>query len=265
MNLLSTFLYPVKSMRGVAVSSLELDPKGIVGDRRWMVVDAENRFVTQRTVPALTHLQPELIEGGLRVDDGGRTLDVALPSLEGPRRNVTIWRDSFAALDAGDEAAAWLSTRLGFAARLVAFANDVRREVDVTYAQDAQTTFTDAYPLLIVNEASLDALNEKLPSPIPMARFRPNLVVRAQTAWAEDGWAKLNIDGVNLDAVKPCARCVAITTDQLTGERPQGSLPLTALTALHSMPGRGAIFGMNLVHRTLGTIRSGAPVALEMQ
>ena len=265
MKLLSTFLYPVKSMRGVTVSSLELDAKGIVGDRRWMVIDGEGRFVTQRTVTALTLLQPELLEGGLRIDDGGRTLDVALPSLDAPRRSVTVWRDTFAALDAGEEAATWLSARLGFAARLVAFASDVRREVDVTYAKDAQTTFTDAYPLLIVNEASLDALNEQLPSPIPMARFRPNLVVRADTAWAEDGWTKLNIDGVKLDGVKPCARCVAITTDQRTGERPQGSLPLTALTQLHSMPGRGAIFGMNLVQRTLGTLSVGAPVALEMQ
>ena len=265
MKLLSTFLYPVKSMRGVEVSSLELDEKGVVGDRRWMVIDAEGRFVTQRTVTALTQVQPALLPGGLRLDDGGRTLEVPLPPLEAPRRQVTVWRDTFPALDAGEEAAAWLSARLGFACRLVAFANDVRREVDVTYAKDAQTTFTDAYPLLIVNEASLDALNARLPAPIPMARFRPNLVVRAGTPWAEDGWKKLVIDGVKLDGVKPCARCVAITTDQRSGERPQGALPLTALTELHSMPGRGAIFGMNLVHRSLGTLRVGAPVALEMQ
>lgn len=265
MKLLSTFLYPVKSMRGVEVQQLELDEKGVVGDRRWMVVDAQHRFVTQRTVTALTQLQPTLIENGLRIDDGGRTLDVALPALTAPRHDVTVWRDTFPALDAGEEAAAWLSARLGFPARLVAFADDVRREVDVTYAKDAQTTFTDAYPLLIVNEASLDALNAQLPAPIPMARFRPNLVVRADAAWVEDGWKKLTIDGVALDGVKPCARCVAITTDQRTGERPQGSLPLTALTQLHSLPGRGAIFGMNLVHRALGTLRVDAPVSLEMQ
>lgn len=263
MKVLSAFFYPVKSMRGVAATTLELDEKGIVGDRRWMVVDAEGKFVTQRTVPELVRLQPELRPGGLRIDDGASCLDVALPALTAQRRTVTVWRDTFAALDAGPEAAAWLSLRLGFACRLVAFAPDVRREVDVTYAKDAQTTFTDAYPLLIVNEASLEALNAALPAPIPMERFRSNLVVRAQSPWVEDGWSRLEIDGLPLDGVKPCGRCVAITTDQRTGARPQGPLPLTALTALHSAPGRGALFGMNLVHRANGTLRVGAHVALK--
>ena len=263
MKVLSAFLYPVKSMRAVATSTLELDEKGVVGDRRWMVVDAKNQFVTQRTVPALVRLQPSLLPAGVRIDDGSTCLDVALPGLDAPRRTVTVWRDTFAALDAGDEAAAWLTTRLNFECRLVAFADDVRREVDVTFAKDAQTTFTDAYPLLIVNEASLDALNAELPAPIPMERFRPNLLVRADAPWVEDGWKRMEIDGVPLDGVKPCARCVAITTDQHTGERPQGPLPLTALTQLHSMPGRGAIFGMNMVHRGMGSLRVGAHVALK--
>ena len=262
MKVLWAFIYPVKSMRAVPMSTLALDEKGIVGDRRWMVVDAEGRFVTQRTVPALVQLQPSLVAGGVRLDDGAATLEVQTPALDAPRRRVTVWRDTFEALDAGDEAAAWLSARLGFACRFVGFAPDVRREVDVTYAKDAQTTFTDAYPLLVVNEASLDALNATLPQAIPMERFRPNLVVRAERAWLEDGWKRLQIDGVPLDAVKPCARCVAITTDQRTGERPQGALPLRALSELHSMPGRGAIFGMNLVHRAHGNLHVGAHVSL---
>lgn len=263
MKVLSAFLYPVKSMRAVATSTLQLDEKGVVGDRRWMVIDAEGRFVTQRTVPALVRLQPEWWSGGVRIDDGSTRLEVALPGLDAPRRTVTVWQDTFAALDGGAEAAAWLTTRLGLECRLVAFADDVRREVDVTYAKDAQTTFTDAFPLLVVNEASLDALNAELPAPLPMARFRPNLVVRAEAPWVEDGWTRLEVDGLPLDGVKPCARCVAITTDQRTGERPQGPLPLTALAQLHSLPGRGAIFGLNLVHRAKGTLRVGAPVALK--
>ncbi|MDP2273362.1 MAG: MOSC N-terminal beta barrel domain-containing protein [Archangium sp.] len=262
MKLLSAALYPVKSMRAVKVSALTLDEKGVVGDRRWMVVDAENRFVTQRSAPGMARFQPELLEGGLRIDDGAARLDVELPRLEGPRRTVTLWRDTFATLDAGDEAAAWLGARLGFACRLVAFASDVRREVDVTWAKDAQTTFTDAYPLLIVNEASLDTLNAKLPAALPMDRFRPNLVVRASAPWVEDGWTRVEVDGLPLDAVKPCARCVTITTDQFTGEKPQGSLPLTVLTGLNSLPGMGALFGMNLVHRAHGTLRVGAQVAV---
>ena len=260
MKILSVALYPVKSMRPIVTSTLELDEKGVAGDRRWMVVDAQDKFVSQRSHPAMARLQPSLLAGGLRIDDGSSQLDVETPKPTGARRTVTLWRDTFPTLDAGDEAASWLSARLGEPCRLVAFADDVRREVDVTYAKDAQTTFTDAYPLLIVNEASLDALNAKLPAPIPMERFRPNLVVRADTAWAEDKWTKVTVGDVQLDAVKPCSRCVTIATDQWTGEKPQGSLPLTVLTELNFLPGKGAIFGMNLVHRTFGTVRVGAAV-----
>ena len=263
MKVLFAAYYPVKSMRAVVASTLQLDEKGVVGDRRWMVVDAEDRFVTQRTGPNLARLQPELLPGGLRIDDGSSHLDVALPALTGPRRTITLWRDTFPTLDAGDEAASWLTTRLGFPCRLVAFAEDVRREVDLTYAKDAQTTFTDAYPVLVVNEASLDALNATLPSPIPMERFRPNLVVRADAPWVEDGWTQLEIDGLPLDAVKRCVRCVTIATDQRTGERPLGSLPLTALNELNSWPGKGAVFGMNLVHRAHGTVRVGGHVSVK--
>lgn len=266
MKLLSAFLYPVKSMRAVQVDALELDARGVVGDRRWMVVEPDGKFVTQRTVTAMTRLQPSVRrDGGLDLDDGGAVLQVAFPAATSKRPHVTIWRDDFDALDAGDEAAAWLTSRLGMSVRLVAFAPDVKRPVDVTYARDAETSFTDGYPLLIANEASLDALNAELPSPIPMDRFRPNLVVRHERAWSEDEWKQLAIDGVRFEGVKPCARCVAITTDQRTGARPQGSEPLTALAKLHTLKvgsSPGAIFGMNLVHRGLGTIRVGTDVLL---
>lgn len=264
MKLLSAFIYPVKSMRAVQVDALTLDALGLEGDRRWMVVDLADQFITQRDVPALVRLQPALTPSGLTIDDGASVLQVALPPLNAPRRRVTIWKDSFDALDAGDEAARWLTQRIGVACRLVAFAADVTRTVDPTYALDAQTGFTDAYPLLITNEASLDALNAGLATPVPMNRFRPNLVVRGARAWEEDGWAKLRIGGVPFDGVKPCARCVAITTDQRSGERPQGSAPLSGLATLHTLTlktgSRGAMFGMNLVHRERGTLRVGADV-----
>ncbi|MFO0594865.1 MAG: MOSC domain-containing protein [Myxococcaceae bacterium] len=265
MKLLHAFLYPVKSMRAVALDSFELDALGIAGDRRWLVVDADGKFLTQREVPALVRFQPALRPGGLAIDDGAAVLEVAEPPLTSRRVRTTIWKDTFDALDAGDEAAAWLSARLARPCRLVHFARDVTRVVDRTYALDAQTSFTDAYPLLIVNEVSLDALNATLPSPISMDRFRPNLVVRGERAWEEDGWTKLRVGGVPFDGVKPCARCVAITTDQRSGERPMGSTPLARLAELHTLKvgsSPGAIFGMNLVHRALGSIRVGAEVTL---
>jgi uncharacterized protein len=266
-KLLSAFLYPVKSMRAVQVDALELDARGVVGDRRWMVIEPDGKFVTQRTVTAMTRVQPSLRrDGGLELDDGGSVVQVAFPAAATAKRpHVTIWRDDFDALDAGDEVAAWLSARLGLTVRLVAFAPDVKRTVDVTWARDAETSFTDGYPLLIANETSLEALNAELSSPLPMDRFRPNLVVRHERAWSEDSWTRLTVDGVPFDGVKPCARCVAITTDQRTGERPLGSEPLAQLAKLHTLKvgnSPGAIFGMNLVHRGLGTIRVGAEVSV---
>jgi hypothetical protein len=265
-KLLAAFLYPVKSMRGVQVDAVTLDERGVVGDRRWMVVDASDTFITQRDVPELVRLQPALVSGGLSLDDGSAVLQVPTPPAGAARRRVTLWRDTFDALDGGDEAARWLTQRLGRPCRLVAFAEDVRREVDRVYALDAHTSFTDAYPLLLVNEASFDALNAALGEPVPMNRFRPNLVVRGDQPWAEDGWTKLMVDGVPCEGVKPCARCVAITTDQATGARPRGSEPLSRLAELHTLVNktgsRGAMFGMNVVHRGLGTIRVGGEVEI---
>lgn len=259
MRLLRAFIYPVKSLRGVEVSSLELDALGAAGDRRWMVVDAKGRFVTQRSAPAMATLQPSLVPGGLTLT-GTTSLHVATPGLDAPRLRVTVWKDTFDALDAGDDAARWLGGQLKRDVRLVYFAPDVRRAVDPRYAADAQTSFADGYPLLITNEASLDALNARLASPIPMERFRPNLVVRAADAWAEDGWSRLTIDGIACEGVKTCARCVIINTDQRTGEWPHGDAPLRTLHELHAVPGRGALFGMNLVHRGTGSLRVGAGV-----
>lgn len=262
MKLLRAFIYPVKSLRGVEVPSLELDALGPIGDRRWMVVDEKGRFVTQRSVPAMATIQPALAWGQLTLQASDASLRVDEPPADGPRRRVTVWKDSFDALDAGEAAAAWLSAQLKTTVRLVKFAPDVRRDVDPNYARDARTSFSDGYPLLITNETSLDALNAKLASPVPMERFRPNLVVRADQPWAEDGWSQLVIDGVSFEGVKTCARCVMINTDQRTGARPDGDAPLKTLTALHGVTGRGAIFGMNLVHRGTGPVRVGSGVSL---
>ena len=266
MKLERAFIYPVKSLRGVEVASLELDDLGPVGDRRWMLVDDAGRFVTQRQFPKLAVMTPRVLDEALQLEFEGAlsplTPRFARPSPRGRGKRVTLWGDSFEALDCGDDLARWLSEVLGASLRLVQFSPDVRREVDPRYAADAQTGFADGYPLLIVNLASLDALNATLPTPIAIENFRPNLVVRDVEAWSEDAWRHLTIGTQRFDAVKPCARCVVINVDQRTGEKPQGDAPLKALTAVHVQPGRGAIFGMNLVHRTRGALAVGDEVGV---
>ena len=237
-------------MRATEVSSLTLDAHGVVGDRRWMVVDAHGKFVTQRTVPAMATFTPLLEGTALRIACEGEVLQVE-PG-QSPRA-VTVWKSTVDALDCGERAAQWLSERLKAPVRLVTFAAHSRRSVNVTPA--ALTTFTDGFPLLITNEASLDALNASLAAPVPMNRFRPNLVVRAEAPWVENRWARVHVDGLRFDGAHPCGRCVVITTDQQTGSRPDGSTPLTVLHQLND-----AKFGMNLVHRGEGTVHVGAEV-----
>lgn len=265
MKITGLFVYPVKSMRGTQVSSFELSARGPRFDRNWMLVDEAGLFMTQRKTPRLALLEPTLTEDALVIRDAtGQHLHVPLDADAG-RRPVTVWRDQFDAIDCGDAAAAFCSTALGHPCRLVRMADDAHRRLDPKYVSDAnaQTGFADAYPVLIANEASLAELNSRLPTPVPMNRFRPNVVVQGPSAWAEDGWARLTLGAVTLDAVKPCARCVVITTDQLTAEHPSGPEPLKTLAAYRTMPQLGAIFGMNLVPTaSTGTLRVGDPLTV---
>lgn len=259
MSVTALFHYPVKGLRGVAVTALELDARGPRWDRHWMVVDAAGRFVSQRTHPAMATLAAR-VDGALRLEGPGLApLEVPLDADAG-RRAVTVWRDTLDAVDVGDAAAAWLSRALGLPCRLVRMADEARRLVDATYSPrpDAHTGFSDGYPVLVVNEASLEALNGRLRAPVPVDRFRPNVVVRLGPAWAEDGWQALRVGALLLDAVKPCVRCPVVTTDQRTGAR--DAEPLEVLRALHTLEGRGPVFGQNAVHRAPGVVRVGDDV-----
>lgn len=266
------FVYPVKSLRGVEVSTLDFDERGPHLDRRWMLVDAEDRFLTQRTLPALARLAPRLTPDALEVEvaDAGEApaggprfhpapLAVPLDAVGAPRR-VTVWRDAVEALDAGAEAARWFSEVLGTRCRLVGL-GPAPRLVDERYRPrpDAQVGFADGFPCLLVNQASLDELCTRLPAPVPVERFRPNVVVAAERPWAEDGWGAVQVGGVVLDAVKPNARCVVVDQDHRTGA-PDGGV-LDAL-ATDRRTGLGVIFGQNCVHRGPGSVTVGDAATL---
>lgn len=258
----SLHVYPVKGCRGRDVSALAIDELGVVGDRRFMLVDPAGRFLSQREEPRLTQLEPE-VDGArlvLRAPHAKALMIEADPS--GALRDVRVWDDAFCATDQGDRAAAWCSAALGRPVRLVWFGPDSVRDIDVRYTTrpGAQTTFNDAYPLLAVTTASLAELNGRLRDPVPMTRFRPNVVVDGAGAWDEDRWSEMTIGDMTFDAVKPCARCVVTTTDQLTGDRHPNQEPLRTLASYRTIPGMGAIFGQNLIPRGTGTITAGADV-----
>ncbi len=256
-------IYPVKSMRGIERSSAALDDLGLAWDRRWMVVDAEGRFLTGRQQPRLLLIQPELTEDGrltLRFPDG-RRLPVAPATPAAPRLTVQVWRDTLAAPAVDPAADAALSEFLGQPCRLVFFEESMVRPVDPDYARPGDRTgFADGFPLLLISEGSLADLNTRLPSPLPMRRFRPNLVVSGCAPYAEDEWREIRIGDIPFELVKPCSRCIMTTTDPDTGAR-AGQEPLRTL-ATYRRRGNKVYFGQNVVHRGRGLLRVGDAVTV---
>ncbi len=265
-------LYPVKSCAGIALESADLDARGFAHDREWMIVqdDDEERgmFLTQRELPDLALIRTALTDEALMLCAPDLP-DLAIPLRQNPDARtlpVVIWRDTCIGVDEGDEVAAWVSEHLEMRARLVRMQPGFVRPVDLTYAKTpAQTGFSDGYPLLVISEASLADLNTRLAERgkdvLPMTRFRPNIVVSGCEAYAEDEWTRIEIAGVPFDCVKTCARCAITTVDPATGTIPDVQEPLATLATYRKIS-RGVIFGQNVVHRGLGTLRVGDEVRM---
>jgi uncharacterized protein len=252
------YTYPVKSCRGIAVQSAVVEPWGLAGDRRWMVVDERGRFLTQRNIPQLALIRPEPLDSGLRLTAPGCPPLLVETPVNGEPIQVRVWSDKLVARLAGADASAWLTACLGRSARLVWLDDPTRRRVNRAYGRAAETvSFADGYPLLVTSEASLTHLNGWLMDPLPMNRFRPNLVVSGAPAWAEDRWTRLRIGPVVLRMASLCGRCVVTTTDQETLER--GAEPLRALAAYRNIDGK-LVFGRNAIPETTGIISVGDPV-----
>jgi uncharacterized protein len=266
-ELLSIHVHPVKALRGQAPREAVVEPWGLAGDRRWALIDDGGKVVTQRQQPRLALAAAELLPGGgVRLSAPGRpALRVAVPVAAAPVP-VEIFRDKVKGVPADAAAHAWCSDYLGADVRLVHMDDPAtRRPVDPAYALPGETvSFADGYPLLVATTASLDALNSLIAQgghaaegPLPMNRFRPNLVVSGTDAWAEDGWSRLVVGEVEFRVAKPCGRCVVTTTDQGTAAR--GKEPLHTL-GRHRRSGGALLFGQNLVPLSGGTVRIGDPV-----
>jgi len=255
-RLSALFIYPVKSLGGVAVESATVDAFGLVGDRRFMVVDETGRFLTQRTLPQMALIRTALSPGTLQLTlEGGGGVSVPLaPNPSAPQRVVSVWKsEGLQAEDAGDAAAAWLSDALATRCRLVRIGRQFQRPILKPSAVPGDlVSFADAYPFLILSEASLADLNDRLveqgEEPMPMNRFRPNLVVSGCAPYAEDTWPRLKIGDLTFRAGGPCARCVVTTTDQATAKR--GREPLRTLATYRRDAGdpTDVNFGQNLIH-----------------
>jgi uncharacterized protein YcbX len=261
-SLASIHFYPLKAAKGLGPASAVVEPWGLAGDRRWLIVDTDGRFVSQREHAKLALLTVTPTEGGVTLSAADHLdLAVAVPD-RGPLLDVTVWRSTVAATPAGTDADTWLSAFLDTDVRLVYLDDPTRRPVDPHFGRpEDRVSFADGYPVLLTSTASLSALNgwlaETGDSPLPMNRFRPNVVVDGFAPWAEDNWTLLRIGEVTFRSVKPCGRCVVTTTDQDTAVR--GRQPLAALTQ-HRRVDQDVLFGQNLIPDGRGTIRVGDPV-----
>ena len=267
MHIESMHIYPVKSMRGIPVERTILTASGLLGDRRFMVVDPDGQFITQREAPVLAQVEALPHAGYLILRKGEEEAMVAIPS--GPRMKVAVWRSIVDAAVAADSVNETLSRWIGRDAKLVFADAAAERVANPEWAgEGVPMGFADGYPVLVTTTGSLNALNrylsEKGQLTVGMERFRPNIVIDCDEAWAEDAWSVIEIGGVRLDIVKPCERCVMTTQDQQTGEQGKGD-PLPAVRQLHFSTDRrapGPIFGWNAVPRGQVELRTGDSVSV---
>jgi uncharacterized protein YcbX len=255
-------IYPIKSARGISVEHSEVDEFGLHYDRRWMVVNPSGEFLSQRTHPRLALVVPHIESDTIRITAPEMpSLDLPLNPKDTVRSRVAVWGDICPASWLGENAAGWFSEFLECACSLVHMADSVVRPADPVFAPSGtRVSFADGFPFLLTSEESLADLNRRLAQPLPMDRFRPNLVVAGAEPYAEDDWQRIEIDGVPMRVVKPCGRCVVTTTDQATGKR--GTEPLRTLATYRKRDGE-VMFGQNVVHESQGRLSLGDPVRVK--
>lgn len=255
-------IFPVKSLGGITIHRAELTDRGLEHDRRWMLVDAQGTFLTQREIPRMAwlnvSLQPDrlVVQHVLHADD---SLEVSPNHLTESTTDVTIWKSVCPAIVYCKEVNDWFSRHLDVECRLVFMPDESRRDVDPLYRQNSEiVSFADGFPSLVIGEASLADLNCRLPEPVPMDRFRTNLVFSGGAAFAEDGWKRIRVGEIEFRVVKPCARCVMTTIDPETAEK--GVEPMRTLSTYRRTDDGKVMFGQNLLHNSTGTLEVGMPL-----
>lgn len=250
-------VYPVKSLAGIPVEASEVDELGLRHDRRWVVVDAAGRFHTQRWRPRMALVRTRLAGDSVILSGPGMS-EVEVPAGGAGPLTVAVWRDICAAEGCAPDADAWISAFLGEECRFAWMPSATVRHINMRRDDSlGRVGFADAYPLLAISEASLAGLNQRLASPVPMNRFRPNVIVSGATEHAEDQWDRVRIGSLELVATKPCERCVLTTIDQQTGVA--GVEPLRTL-ASYRRRGTHVVFGVYLAHRGTGRLQRGDEV-----
>jgi uncharacterized protein len=255
------YIYPIKSLGGFSVTEAKVTATGFQHDRRWMLVDKDGTFITQRQIPVMALLQTTIKTEGLYVYHKlYPEKNITIPFLSAPItiKQVKIWDDICDAWSHAVAISSWFSEILGTECELVYMPDDTKRMVDTDYAKNNEiTSFSDGYPFLIIGQSSLNELNSKLAEPLVINRFRPNIVFTSGTPHIEDNWEHITINGIDFFGVKTCARCMITTIDQQTAVA--GKEPLKTLAAYRSVNNK-IKFGMNLLHKGEGVIKVGETI-----
>ena len=250
-------IYPIKSLGGIELSTAELTDRGLKHDRRWMLIDDNNRFLSQREHAQMALFKIEVLSDNLKVTYtvDGSSINIPFEPLKPDMVDVVIWDDTCTGQLVSDTVDAWFTVKLGIPARLVYMPDETHRATDPRYTQpDMIASFADAYPALLIGQASLDDLNSRLAEALPMNRFRPNIVFTGGEPYSEDLMNHININGIDLYGVKLCARCVLTTIDQETIKK--GKEPLKTLAG-YRRKGAKILFGQNLAFSTTGILNIG--------
>lgn len=249
------WIYPVKSLGGFPIEAGSALPKGMEFDRRFMLVDENNMFITQRVCHPLCFFQTAIRDNELHITYGPDTLSIPLQPDSNRKTIARIWNDDVQCMELDGPINKWFTERLGFTCKLVFFPEENGRAVDPSFhVNNDNVSLADGFPYLLIGANSLAELNGRLPAPVPMTRFRPNFIIEGSDPFEEDSWKDLQIGEVTFRAVKPCARCIIPTIDLSTGLR--GQEPLKTL-ATYRRKGNEVYFGQNLIALNRGMVRRG--------
>jgi len=265
MILSEIWIYPVKSLSGIRLNESEVEEKGLKLDRRWMIVDENGIFITQRGFPKMALVDVAVASNCLILSyrpDSENNVRVPFEPVSSNPVTVAVWDDhEVDALTVSDDVDSWLSELLGVKLRLVVMPESTERKADPRYAKnDENVSFADGFPFLLISQASLDNLNLQLADPIDMRRFRPNFVVTGTLPHEEDEWQAIQIGDLGFEIVKPCARCILTTVDPDTAEK--GAEPLKTLAKYRKVNNK-IMFGQNLVAKGCGTIKQGSKLTAQ--
>jgi len=257
MTVQDLYIYPVKSLGGIKTEKARALQRGFEFDRRWMLIDDTGKFISQRTEFQLALLRTRITENGVQISHKSKDTSISIPfgfGSAGPV-DVSIWDDRLQAVHVSEEADEWFSEMTGKSCRFVFLPENGQRPVDPRYAaNEEQVSFADAFPYLLISQASLNDVNSRMNEPVPMNRFRPNIVISNTEAFEEDTWNEIRIGEVRFKVAKPCARCVLTTVDQETAIK--GKEPLATLARYRTINNK-VMFGQNLIALNEGFITAG--------